>query len=126
MKKMVPAKSTGTGPEPVPAQIQPEPVPDRNWISGWVLVPTCIKKTVQPVANRTEIYQSVPTCSKPYINVTNCNKPYRPVLNHTKHYQTVLFVSRESLISEWYEIPFFDAGWHVLLHFGKVPLCSML
>ena len=33
---LVPAKSTG--PEPVPAQIPPEPVPDRNWNSGRVLV----------------------------------------------------------------------------------------
>ena len=34
----VPAKSTGTGPEP--AQILPEPVPDRNRNSGRVLVTT--------------------------------------------------------------------------------------
>ena len=32
---LVTDKSTGTGPEPVPAQIPPEPVLDRN--SGWVL-----------------------------------------------------------------------------------------
>ena len=31
-------KSTGTGPEPVPAQIPPEPVTERNRNSGRVLV----------------------------------------------------------------------------------------
>ena len=35
---LVTAKSTGTRPEPVPAQIPPEPGPDSNWNSGWVLV----------------------------------------------------------------------------------------
>ena len=49
---LVPAKSTGTGPVPVPAQIPPDPVPDWNQNSAHSSCNNCVITTTTEISLR--------------------------------------------------------------------------